>query len=76
MGLEHGLWCSGCCWLFFLIIFPFGMMNLAVLAAITALIFAEKSLRFGHQARVVAAALLVAYGALVVIVPDALPTMA
>jgi predicted metal-binding membrane protein len=76
MGLEHGLYCIGCCWLFFLIIFPLGMMNIAVLAAITALIFAEKSLRFGHQARVAAAALLVAYGALVAFVPDALPTMA
>jgi predicted metal-binding membrane protein len=76
MGLEHGLYCIGCCWLLFLIIFPLGMMNIAVLAAITALIFAEKSLPFGHRARVAAAGLLVAYGALVVFVPDALPTMA
>jgi predicted metal-binding membrane protein len=76
MGLEHGLYCIGCCWLFFLIIFPLGMMNIAVLAAITALIFAEKSLPFGHHAGVAVAGLLVAYGALVVFVPDALPTMA
>jgi predicted metal-binding membrane protein len=76
MGLEHGLYCIGCCWLLFLIIFPLGTMNIAVLAAITALIFAEKSLPFGHQASVAAAGLLVAYGALVVFVPDALPTMA
>ena len=76
MGLEHGLYCIGCCWLFFLIIFPLGMMNIAVLAAIAALIFAEKSLPFGDQARVAVAGLLVAYGALVVFVPDALPTMA
>lgn len=76
MGLEHGLYCIGCCWLFFLIIFPLGMMNIAVLAGITALIFAEKSLSFGHQARVAVAGVLVAYGALVVFVPDALPTMA
>jgi predicted metal-binding membrane protein len=75
MGLEHGLYCIGCCWLFFLIVFPLGMMNIAALAAITALIFAEKELSFGHQARVAAAALLIAYGALVVFVPDALPTM-
>jgi predicted metal-binding membrane protein len=75
MGLEHGLYCIGCCWLFFLIVFPLGMMNIAVLAAITALIFAEKALSFGHRARVAAAGLLIAYGALVVFVPDALPTM-
>jgi predicted metal-binding membrane protein len=75
MGLEHGFYCIGCCWLFFLIIFPLGMMNIAVLAAITVLIFAEKSLPVGHEARGAAAALLIAYGALVVFVPDALPTM-
>jgi predicted metal-binding membrane protein len=75
MGLEHGLYCIGCCWLFFLIVFPLGMMNIAVLAAITALIFAEKLLPYGRQVGIAAGAALIAYGALVVFVPDALPTM-
>lgn len=76
MGLEHGLYCIGCCWLLFVIIFPLGMMSIAVLAAITALIFAEKSLPYGRQVGTAAGVLLIAYGALVVFVPDALPTMA
>jgi predicted metal-binding membrane protein len=38
MGFEHGLYCLGCCWLFFVIVFPLGMMNVAVLAAIVLLI--------------------------------------
>ncbi|MGH2780026.1 MAG: DUF2182 domain-containing protein [Thermoleophilaceae bacterium] len=75
MGFEHGLYCLGCCWLFFVIVFPLGMMNVAVLAAIALLIFAEKSLPFGHRARQLAAAALLAYGALVVFVPGALPSM-
>jgi predicted metal-binding membrane protein len=74
MGLEHGVYCLGCCWLFFVIVFPLGMMNVAVLAAIVVLIFAEKSLPFGHRATQLAAAGLVAYGTLVILVPDALPT--
>jgi predicted metal-binding membrane protein len=74
MGLEHGLYCLGCCWLFFVIVFPLGMMNVAVLAAIVLVIFAEKSLPFGHRARQLAATALLAYGALVLLVPDALPT--
>jgi predicted metal-binding membrane protein len=74
MGLEHGLYCLGCCWLLFVILFPLGMMNLAVLAALVLLIFAEKSLPFGQRARQLAAAALLAYGALVVLVPAALPT--
>jgi predicted metal-binding membrane protein len=74
MGFEHGLYCLGCCWLFFVIVFPLGMLNVALLAAIVLLIFAEKSLPFGHRARQLAAAALLAYGTLVVFVPDALPT--
>lgn len=75
MGFEHGLYCLGCCWLFFVIVFPLGMMNVAILAAIVLLIFAEKSLPLGHRARQLAAAALLAYGTLVVFVPSALPTM-
>jgi predicted metal-binding membrane protein len=74
MGVEHGLYCLGCCWLLFVIVFPLGMMNVAVLAALVLLIFAEKSLPFGHRARQLAAVALLAYGALVVLVPTALPT--
>jgi predicted metal-binding membrane protein len=74
MGLEHGLYCLGCCWLFFVIVFPLGMMNVALLAVIVLVIFAEKSLPFGPRASQLAAAALVAYGTLVMLEPDALPT--
>ena len=75
MGLEHGAYCLGCCWLLFVILFPLGVMNIGAMVAITLLIFAEKSLPRGAQIAHVAALALVAYGALVVSVPDALPTM-
>jgi predicted metal-binding membrane protein len=75
MGIEHGLYCAGCCWLLFVILFPLGMLNIAALALITALIFAEKSLPFGLRLSRVAGAALVAYGLLVLFMPDALPTM-
>src|SRR6266545_4605157 len=73
MGLEHGIYCLGCCWLLFVILFPLGMMNIAVLALITLLIFAERSTPFGRQIAALAAVALIAYGLLVVSVPDALP---
>jgi predicted metal-binding membrane protein len=73
MGVEHGVYCLGCCWLLFLILFPLGMMNIAVLALITLLIFAEKSLPIGRQVARFAAVALIAFGALVMVVPDALP---
>lgn len=75
MGLEHGFYCLGCCWLLFVILFPIGMMNIATLAAITALIFAEKSLPAGEWIGRTAALALIAYGLLVIFVPQALPTM-
>jgi predicted metal-binding membrane protein len=73
MGIEHGIYCLGCCWLLFLILFPLGMMNIAVLALITLLIFAEKSTPIGRQIASLAAVALIVYGAVVVFVPDALP---
>ena len=75
MGLEHGAYCFGCCWLLFVILFPLGMMNVAAMAVITLLIFAEKSLAIGKDVGRLAAAALVAYGAVVIALPDALPTM-
>ena len=74
MGLEHGSYCLGCCWLLFVILFPLGVMNIGAMVAITLLIFAEKSLPRGQTIAQAAALALVAYGALVVSVPDALPT--
>jgi predicted metal-binding membrane protein len=75
MGLEHGLYCLGCCWLLFVILFPLGMMNIAVLGLLTALIFAEKCLPIGRLASRIAAAVLVIYGIVVIAVPAALPTI-
>ena len=75
MGLEHGLYCVGCCWMLFVILFPLGMMNVGAMALITLLIFAEKSTPFGRQIGGFAALGLVAYGALVIFVPGLLPTM-
>lgn len=75
MGVEHGVYCLGCCWLLFVILFPLGVMNVAAMAVITLLIFAEKSLLISRHISRIAAAALIAYGVLVMIVPNALSTM-
>lgn len=74
MGVEHGLYCAGCCWLLFVLLFPLGMLNIAALAGITALIFAEKSLPIGRQVSWLAAGVFIIYGVVVVLLPAALPT--
>jgi predicted metal-binding membrane protein len=49
-------------------------MNVAAMAVITLLIFAEKSLPLGRQMGLIAAAALIVYGALVVFLPHGLLT--
>jgi len=53
MGIEHGAYCLGCCWALMLLLFAGGVMNLAVIAALTAWVLVEKLLPAGeHSARV------------------------
>jgi predicted metal-binding membrane protein len=44
MGAAHGLFCLGCCWALMAVLVALGTMNLAVMIALSALIFAEKNL--------------------------------
>ena len=74
MGLRHGLFCLGCCWVLFLVLLPLGVMNVAAMVAVAALVLAEKVLPAGERVAVVAAAALVGYGLLALAVPAALPT--
>ena len=42
LGLAHGLYCLGCCWGLMLLLFAGGVMNLAWVALIAVVVFAEK----------------------------------
>ena len=48
MGLRHGLYCTGCCWLLMALLFVAGTMNLVWIAALTIMVLAEKILPFGN----------------------------
>jgi len=74
MGLQHGLFCLGCCWLLFLALFPLGIMNVAAMAVVTLLVFAEKTLPAGKGIAKVSGVALLLYGAAVLVSPQALPT--
>jgi predicted metal-binding membrane protein len=75
MGLKHGAYCLGCCWLLFAILFPLGVMNIAAMVGLTLLIFAEKSLAWGSAIANVAGVALMAYGAVVLVTAHGLPGM-
>ena len=59
LGLAHGLYCLGCCWMLMLLLFVGGVMNLAWIAALAALVLAEKyAPPRWHVGRLIAAGLL------------------
>jgi predicted metal-binding membrane protein len=47
VGLHHGLYCVGCCWGLMIVLIPLGVMNIPAMAALAAVIFAEKLWRLG-----------------------------
>ena len=62
MGVVHGVYCLGCCWGLMLLLFAGGVMNLAVILALTIWVIAEKTLPFGEQGARVGGALLIIAG--------------
>ena len=62
MGLEHGAYCVGCCWALMLLLFAGGVMNLTVIAALTALVAFEKLAPFGMYGAWISGVLLMATG--------------
>ena len=53
MGIDRGVYCLGCCWALMLLLFVGGVMNLTVIAALTAFVAFEKLGPFGmHTARI------------------------
>jgi predicted metal-binding membrane protein len=47
MGLKHGMFCVGCCWLLMALMFVGGVMNLAWAAALAIFVLLEKAARWG-----------------------------
>ena len=75
MGLRHGMFCLGCCWVLFLVLLPLGVMNVGAMLLVAALVFAEKALPKGETITTAAAVVLIVYGLLAIAVPEALPTV-
>jgi predicted metal-binding membrane protein len=48
MGIRHGAFCVGCCWLLMALLFVAGVMNLLWVAGIAAFVLVEKIVPAGH----------------------------
>jgi predicted metal-binding membrane protein len=62
LGLKHGAYCVGCCWMLMLLPFVAGVMNLLWMAAIAALVVVEKVTPKGDLIGRLAGAALIAAG--------------
>ena len=66
VGVHHGLYCVGCCWGLMIVLLAVGVMNVAAMAALAAIIFLEKLWRRGpFLTRIVG----VAFIAIAILVP-------
>lgn len=67
MGLEHGKFCLGCCWMLMALLFVLGVMNLLWIAGLAAFVLAEKVVSAGEKVSHVTGILLIAWGTWAVI---------
>jgi predicted metal-binding membrane protein len=73
MGAKHGTWCVGCCWALMAALFALGVMSVAWMAFVGALIAAEKTLPWRRAVTRGTAAALIILGVLLIAAPDAIP---
>jgi predicted metal-binding membrane protein len=62
MGLIHGSYCVGCCWLLMTLLFVGGVMNLAWIALLTLIVALEKLLPYGRIIGIAAGLACMAWG--------------
>ena len=62
MGLRHGGYCVGCCWVLMLLLFVGGVMNLVWIAGLAAYVLVEKLAPAGHWIGRATGLLLIGWG--------------
>jgi predicted metal-binding membrane protein len=75
MGAAHGAWCVGCCWALMASLLALGVMSVAWMAFVAALIAMEKTLPWRRVATYGTAAILLVLGILLLAAPDAIPAL-
>ncbi len=67
MGVAHGTYCLGCCWLLMGMLFAVGVMNPFWIGALALWVLVEKWSPYGDRLRYVAGALLIFIGAFIIL---------
>jgi predicted metal-binding membrane protein len=72
MGLDHGVYCVGCCWVLFVLLAVVGLSSLPWMGLLTLVICAEKLVPWGRPVTLTVACILLALGLLTLVRPDLL----
>jgi predicted metal-binding membrane protein len=75
MGVEHGAWCVGCCWALMAALFVIGVMSVAWMGFVAALIAIEKLLPWRRAAVATVTGLLVVLALGVALAPKRVPAL-
>ncbi|HEX6111414.1 MAG TPA: DUF2182 domain-containing protein [Geminicoccaceae bacterium] len=67
MGVEHGAFCTGCCWFLMALLFYGGIMNLYWIVGLALFVLLEKTLRGGQRLGRITGGLLIAWGAALIL---------
>lgn len=67
MGVEHGVYCLGCCWFLMVLLFVGGIMNLFWIVGLAAYVAVEKLTGFGERVSKIVGAILMGWGVYVMI---------
>ncbi len=62
MGLQHGTFCVGCCWMLMALLFVAGVMNLLWVAALAAFVLVERATRWGEAIATASGFAFIAWG--------------
>lgn len=62
MGVRHGIYCLGCCWVLMTLLFVLGVMNILWIAALSGFVLIEKVAPAGHLVSRGSGVLLVIWG--------------
>jgi predicted metal-binding membrane protein len=67
MGMRHGVYCVGCCWVLMGLLFVAGVMNLVWVAGIATFVLIEKVVPSGERVGQVAGVVMVLAGVALVL---------
>ena len=67
MGLEHGLFCLGCCWVLMALLFYGGVMNLKWIIGLALFVLLEKVIPAGHWIGRLSGVILIVWGIAIIL---------